>query len=156
MELNERDSDRFYGAVFFYMRNTSQQGSTLLIWMLMIETILACFHENCKKYWINFTEALITLCPSVKYYICKDASLGQTVSEKVKQCMVLKSLCFCRFFELLCDSKFFLILQLSVVVVTLLLLTNQSSEKLFLSVSSVRFDADEPEQSHDQIMSTKM
>lgn len=93
MELNERDSDRSYGGVIFRMRNISQQGSTLLIWGLIKETTLTRFHENCWKYWSNFTKSLITLCRAVKYYNCKDASLGQTLSEKVwKQCMSLTSL----------------------------------------------------------------
>lgn len=93
MELNERDSDRSYGGVIFRMRNISQRGSTLLMWGLIKETTLTRFHENCWKYWSNFTESLITLCHAAKYYNCKDASLGRTLSEKVwKQCMSLTSL----------------------------------------------------------------
>lgn len=68
---------------------------------------------------------------AVKMRLC-----GRPFMRKVWKRRVLKSLCFCRLFEVLRECNFFLILMSSVQVVTRLLLTIQKSEKLSLCVLS--------------------
>lgn len=104
-------------------------GSNLLLWGYFRKPRWH-FHENCWNYWSNFTAALIILRSAVKYYICKDASPGQPVSEKVwKQWLALKAVWFRRSFEMLCGL---MLLPLpSAPVVTRLSMMFQNSPKSF-------------------------